>query len=174
MIAEKCCTRCNVTKPPTDFYRNRATRDGLGYHCKSCSSQRSKEWHSTNRKITVLRINAWRLANPAAYKAQQDRSYAKVKEKREAAKALKPPKPRKPLRTPRVKRTPEAIAARKKAYEAERYAALKKRMRPKPVEYVKATPEQVARRIEGEKRGHAQWDESAVLQAIAGYVEQRP
>ena len=32
----KTCSKCNKTKPVTDYYRNKNNSDGLQYYCKSC------------------------------------------------------------------------------------------------------------------------------------------
>src|SRR5690606_37318735 len=33
---EKRCTKCREVKPAADFWRNRATKDGLQSQCKAC------------------------------------------------------------------------------------------------------------------------------------------
>jgi hypothetical protein len=41
----KRCNTCGTDKPTTEFYKNRAMKDGLGYTCKSCI----KEYRSLNK-----------------------------------------------------------------------------------------------------------------------------
>jgi len=38
----KTCSTCNNLKPLTEFYRNKATNDGLQYDCKACRKIESK------------------------------------------------------------------------------------------------------------------------------------
>ena len=46
----KRCSECRVTKSADSFYKSAATRDGLTYFCKSCTSEKQKEWHARNRE----------------------------------------------------------------------------------------------------------------------------
>lgn len=45
----KKCTKCGRELPLTEFYRNKATKDGLTYCCKECCSKKSADWY---KKIT--------------------------------------------------------------------------------------------------------------------------
>lgn len=36
----KTCTACNETKPASEWYRNRARKDGLAAECKACARSR--------------------------------------------------------------------------------------------------------------------------------------
>jgi len=44
----KCCSSCKKTKPKTDFYKNRATKDGYTYQCKICKKISNKKWKKAN------------------------------------------------------------------------------------------------------------------------------
>ncbi len=44
----KECRRCKEVKPLTDFYKNKANKDGLGTYCKPCSNRISNEWRKKN------------------------------------------------------------------------------------------------------------------------------
>ena len=44
----KKCTKCEVDKPLTDFYNNKANKDGLGSYCKPCSNSKSLAWYKNN------------------------------------------------------------------------------------------------------------------------------
>ena len=37
-------------KPLTDFYKNKANKDGLGPYCKLCGNRKSLEWAKNNRE----------------------------------------------------------------------------------------------------------------------------
>ena len=56
-IISKCCTRCNETKYVTEFHRSSKSKDGYQSYCKSCMSEKQKEWRNANRE--QARIN-WR------------------------------------------------------------------------------------------------------------------
>lgn len=45
VLAEKECRRCDETKPASEFYRDRSTRDRLNVYCKPCC----REIARTNR-----------------------------------------------------------------------------------------------------------------------------
>ncbi len=45
----KICNVCKVSKPPSEFFRCKAFKDGLDYTCKECSKARRKAWGAVNR-----------------------------------------------------------------------------------------------------------------------------
>ena len=45
---KKCCTKCSVEKPLTEFYKHKKMLDGLENHCKQCRNLNSKIYYSTN------------------------------------------------------------------------------------------------------------------------------
>ena len=50
MAQEKYCPRCETVKLMSEFYRNRATRDGLLGRCKECDRGYGRRWNRTNRE----------------------------------------------------------------------------------------------------------------------------
>lgn len=44
----KRCRRCKEEKPETEFYKNRANKDGLQYYCKACCKQNFYDWAKKN------------------------------------------------------------------------------------------------------------------------------
>jgi len=42
----KVCTKCNTDKPLDSFGINRATKDGLQYHCKACIREYAKKTYT--------------------------------------------------------------------------------------------------------------------------------
>jgi hypothetical protein len=44
----KECTKCKEVKPLTDFYKNKANKDGRGSYCKPCSNRNSLDWAKNN------------------------------------------------------------------------------------------------------------------------------
>lgn len=70
----KPCRKCALTRPLTEFHRNRTTRDGRQTICKPCRSVASAEakearsvyaraWYEANRDRTKERSRAWHAAN---------------------------------------------------------------------------------------------------------------
>ena len=45
----KACTKCNVEKPLSEFYRQSKTKAGLHANCKVCSAAYDKAWQVKNR-----------------------------------------------------------------------------------------------------------------------------
>lgn len=51
----KTCSRCKETKDRSDFFKNKAKKDGLSYYCKVCSKDYGNEYYkiSEKRRISV-------------------------------------------------------------------------------------------------------------------------
>ena len=47
-IYHKVCGNCFQTKPVSEFYRKRASRDGLQNECKSCRTEICYAWVNRN------------------------------------------------------------------------------------------------------------------------------
>lgn len=71
----KSCCRCGVTKPLTDFSKNKRTPDGHKYQCKTCISsdyfanqdaekEKRKQHYAKNKKNFLDRSYDWRKQNP--------------------------------------------------------------------------------------------------------------
>lgn len=88
----KRCSRCNQEKPRSEFYKSRASKDGLGSYCSMCARTKKKEWaqdnaaHVREYKREHLKNNQeqagkardrhrrWKDANQEAVK-RKDRAY---------------------------------------------------------------------------------------------------
>lgn len=46
----KQCLKCNELKPPSDFYKNKLTKDGLSSSCKVCHNAYTQEWGKKHKK----------------------------------------------------------------------------------------------------------------------------
>jgi hypothetical protein len=58
METTKLCTKCNIRKPKTDFFKDKQKKDGLYSHCKACNVIQSGEWQKKNpekRKYNILK-----------------------------------------------------------------------------------------------------------------------
>jgi len=45
----KICSKCNKTKPISEFSKDRRTKDGLHYWCKKCQSKNAKKYYQENK-----------------------------------------------------------------------------------------------------------------------------
>jgi hypothetical protein len=45
----KRCSSCGMSKPTTDFSKNRTTPDGLSYHCRRCRANREHRYRARKR-----------------------------------------------------------------------------------------------------------------------------
>ena len=80
----KTCTKCNLTKELSAFYKETRKSDGLQNHCKVCDNERKKVWKKANPELSKLHLKiaetnryikhkekrsalskAWKLKNPA-------------------------------------------------------------------------------------------------------------
>lgn len=55
METTKRCSKCKQSKPISEFYKNRSTKDGLDNECKICRSKRLKEYNQTEQGKAVSR-----------------------------------------------------------------------------------------------------------------------
>jgi 5-methylcytosine-specific restriction endonuclease McrA len=78
MDAGKTCTKCNEWKPYAEFHRDKSTKDGRAYRCKTCAIAAATAWNSANHD----RINQRRRDNPGLYRESRRRSYRKNAQKR--------------------------------------------------------------------------------------------
>lgn len=54
----KRCETCKQTKPHDAYSRNRKRPDGLAGRCKSCVSEKRKQWYASHYDAEKLRVNA--------------------------------------------------------------------------------------------------------------------
>lgn len=84
----KTCSRCHTDKPPSDFYADRRTPDGLKAQCKVCHSEgniRTRD-HLKHRISNREHMRQARRDNPDKFrlreKTPRSRDMAKVKARR--------------------------------------------------------------------------------------------
>ncbi len=46
----KKCTKCKIEKPLTEFYKDKNSKDGYGFYCKSCKNEWYNEWYKSNKE----------------------------------------------------------------------------------------------------------------------------
>ena len=94
-MPSKVCTKCREDKPLGLFSRDRGTKDGHCYHCKSCAAERVKAWFKANPERRAQHRKKWRDANLELAKVIEKRSYeenrdARLEYKRSYAAANRP------------------------------------------------------------------------------------
>lgn len=62
--SEKRCPGCGITRPSSEWYRNRASRDGLMSHCKPCRRAKEAKYRAENPEKWCEKDRRWRKANP--------------------------------------------------------------------------------------------------------------
>lgn len=68
----KQCTRCKEFKPLDQFNKDKKTKSGLTYHCKSCVSHYCKTRNGVvDRAAINTQARVWKKANPHKVRAQQ-------------------------------------------------------------------------------------------------------
>ena len=82
---DKKCKRCGETKPLDAFYAQKGCRDGRRPECKSCTSERRKNWYQQNREREIARVKAWQQQNAARinayHRSQRERPEVKARER---------------------------------------------------------------------------------------------
>lgn len=43
---EKVCTACKLSKPTSEYHRNKRTKGGYCNYCKVCKNFRNRDWHT--------------------------------------------------------------------------------------------------------------------------------
>jgi len=91
-VGRKSCSRCGESKELEEFYKNKASKDGLTAACKDCIKAtqhkynaknaekirlRSKAWYAENKGRALERERLKRLANLEAFRAK-GRKYARL------------------------------------------------------------------------------------------------
>lgn len=54
----KHCCRCQISKPPSEFYKNSARKDGLQTRCKDCCKKDNDAYRSAHPERTRAYVNA--------------------------------------------------------------------------------------------------------------------
>jgi len=46
---EKVCSKCKLSKPLSEFSKDKSKKDGLHYTCRSCNRLKSLKWQKDNK-----------------------------------------------------------------------------------------------------------------------------
>jgi len=73
----KTCTKCNVSKEKTEFYKKKAAKDGLKSWCKKCHKEdnrkRESKYNETRRKYSETHKEEYRSKKKNYYKKNKDK-----------------------------------------------------------------------------------------------------
>lgn len=75
MSLSKTCTKCKVTKPLTDFYKQAAGKFGVQSECKPCWKVRLATDYQKNRQAVINRTAAYNIANRDAYNERRRKNH---------------------------------------------------------------------------------------------------
>ena len=81
----KRCSKCRETKPLTEFYKQKTSKDGLRGYCKGCFAIGNKKWlkNNYNKRLIYLEKNRDKMKEyyKKYYKKLKDKNPEKIKEK---------------------------------------------------------------------------------------------
>jgi len=127
----KLCKKCNSTLPHENFYKNKASIDGLTQHCKTCTYTRKTILHSAGTVMCASckhapRSTKYRVCVPC-YNAKRQEKYVSVRrvptlEQLEASADQQRAKNRDTYRRRRAK-DPDAYRAKERKRQARRRRA---------------------------------------------------
>lgn len=60
---EKRCPTCGLTKPESEFGKNKRTSDGLACYCKPCTSEKNRAQYVVNQERRKVEAREYRHAN---------------------------------------------------------------------------------------------------------------
>jgi len=67
MYSTKTCIKCGETKPLTEFYRHKKSKDGLRGECKTCCAAYARAYYANNRDAARDANRRWRKRNPGYF-----------------------------------------------------------------------------------------------------------
>ena len=59
-MSSKICSACKISKPSTEYRKNKSAKDGLNTYCKPCHSENVKQWRLKNPKQKRLQGKKYR------------------------------------------------------------------------------------------------------------------
>lgn len=63
-IKYKICSKCEVLKPHSDYFKDNARDIGIRPSCKACSQKETIEWRNKHRSEYNNYVAQWRAKNP--------------------------------------------------------------------------------------------------------------
>lgn len=73
---EKTCALCQQIKPTSEFFRNRATKDGLNRICKLCSrDEKRRRYQSMSKKDRQFYSSRWKVMKKFGFTEDSYKQY---------------------------------------------------------------------------------------------------
>ncbi len=60
----KTCSKCEIEKESSEFYKYKRNKDSLHSYCKSCIADNTRVWQSKNKDKVAASYKKWRTNNP--------------------------------------------------------------------------------------------------------------
>lgn len=77
----KTCTSCGVSKPLTEYHREKRASDGKRSVCKQCRKIERSDWYLSNREYHLEYYKKYRVGNKDKLRKQAKEHYQKNKDK---------------------------------------------------------------------------------------------
>ncbi|MBP2498421.1 hypothetical protein ABID82_005107 [Methylobacterium sp. PvP062] len=78
----KHCSKCQCSKPLSEFNSDKSTKDGFGHWCASCVREKNRTNYQKNRAARIAKAKARHQADPEAHKAGCKARYRENREER--------------------------------------------------------------------------------------------
>lgn len=69
LAREKLCGNCSITKPQSEFHRNKLSKDLLSAFCRECARARASAWRKANHERKKAANREWYWRDPEARRA---------------------------------------------------------------------------------------------------------
>lgn len=69
----KVCSKCDMDKEDTEFFKNKKAVDGLQNYCKPCLTTAARNSEKNNKEKVYARAEKWKKDNPEKCKANVKR-----------------------------------------------------------------------------------------------------
>lgn len=77
-MGTKYCTKCGVEKDESEFYKDCSHKDGLSSRCRTCDSEKYKQWRVQNLDHLNEYKKSWRETNRTAQQGITKRRHDKL------------------------------------------------------------------------------------------------
>jgi 5-methylcytosine-specific restriction endonuclease McrA len=74
IAADKRCSKCGETKPPSEYHRDRTKALGVSSFCKACAVEKARDWYTDNTERGKASRQRWLSLN-ADHKRETQRAY---------------------------------------------------------------------------------------------------
>jgi 5-methylcytosine-specific restriction endonuclease McrA len=61
----KCCGKCKIEKPKSDFRKHSSRQDGTQNYCRDCHNKANRLWRESNREKHLESLRRWHKENYA-------------------------------------------------------------------------------------------------------------